>query len=119
MLYFSIFYSFIDNIPMNMEYSFSSKLWVWNDGKHTWSRHFVDVEKEVSEKIKKIADWLPRKWFWSVKVEAMIWFIKRKTSIFPSKKSWWYIMPIKSEIRDELKLEDWTEMMISLKLIET
>jgi hypothetical protein len=41
-----------------------------------------------------------------VKVQVMVGFIIRETSIFPDKKSGSYLLPIKASIRKELHIEE-------------
>lgn len=100
-----------------MQFNFSAKLRLRSDGKHKGSWHFITVSKELSDKIKTIAASQPRKWRWSVKVEVRIWFAKRITSIFPDKKSGCYVLPVKSEVRDQLKIKEGDKLLVNLQLV--
>ena len=107
-----------------MEFDFQSTIRVRNNGTAPASWWFVTVPQNISDTIKQEVFWYiskgaqPRKWRWSVRVQVMVGFIKRETSIFPDKKSGCYLLPIKSEIRKELHIkEEWCQLHITLTLI--
>jgi hypothetical protein len=87
-----------------MEYSFQASVWLRNNGKAPASRHFVTLPKDIADDIKKQIASQPRLGFGSVKMQAMIGYLKRETSIFPDKKSGSYLLCIKKNIREELKI---------------
>jgi hypothetical protein len=78
-----------------MKFSFKTELWRW-PGNAAW--HFVNVPKELSEKIKKKYGANARGWG-SLPVEVTLGKSKWKTSIFPDKKSGTYLLPIKASVR--------------------
>ena len=100
-----------------MEYIFQASIRIWNNGTAPASWWFITVPQNISNKIKEETASQPRKWRWSVKVQVMIGFIKRETSIFPDKKSWCYLLPIKADIRKELHIAEWSKLSTTLTLI--
>ena len=82
---------------IDLEFSFTSEVWLWHAEKGAW--HFVTLPVEISEDIKAFTKHLARG-FRSVKVEACIGETQWKTSIFPSKERGTYILPIKKSVRD-------------------
>jgi len=81
---------------IDLEFTFSSEVWLWQAEKAAW--HFVALPVEMSEDIKAFTKHLTRG-FRSVKVEARIGETRWKTSIFPSKEHRAYILPIKKSVR--------------------
>jgi len=81
---------------IDLEFSFTSEIWLWQAEKAAW--HFVALPVEMSEDIKAFTKHLARG-FRSVKVEAQIGDTSWKTSIFPSKEREAYILPIKKSVR--------------------
>jgi len=81
---------------IDLEFSFTSEVWLWQAEKAAW--HFVALPVEMSEDIKAFTKHLARG-FRSVKVEAKIGETSWKTSIFPSKERGAYILPIKKSVR--------------------
>jgi len=80
----------------------------------------VTLPEDISKEILWAQQDLPKehkRGWWSVKVEAHIGFVKRKTSVFPSKEVGAYILPIKKDIRDELKIREGDELSIILTLL--
>lgn len=69
------------------------KIWTSADG----SSHFMSVPAEISGEIRAHA-MLVRRGFGSVKVEATIGEITWRTSIFPSKSSGGYFLPVKIDV---------------------
>lgn len=100
-----------------MSYSFQWPLRIRNNGKSPASWYFINVPKDISEAIQKKVSNRPRRWWGSVKVEAMIAYIKRKTSIFPDKKSGWYLLPIKADIRKDLRINDWDTLAVQIEIL--
>lgn len=100
------------------EFRFNDTVWIRNNGKHKGSRYFVNVDQGSSQAIQALAASKPRKWRGSVKVKATIGFVSRETSIFPDKKSGTYLLPLKSAIRKELRIEEWSKVLVSLSLID-
>ena len=81
---------------IDLEFSFTSEIWLWQAEKAAW--HFLALPVEMSEDIKAFTKHLARG-FRSVKVEAQIGDTSWKTSIFPSKEREAYILPIKKSVR--------------------
>lgn len=95
-------------------FTFSSTIRLRSKEEHKAKWHFLNVPKDISEQISVLASQKPRKGFGSVKVEAQIWFMKRRTSIFPDKKSGTYMLAIKKEVRKELNIWVDSEVMVLL-----
>ena len=102
---------------MKNSFEFKSTLWQRNNWEDKWSWYFITLPIETWEAIIKIVANQPRKWRWAVKVKVRIGFMDWETSIFPDSKRWSYLLPIKAEIRKELRLKEWNEIMIYLELI--
>ena len=79
---------------------FRAKLWLWKAGA-AW--HFLTLPKEMSTRIRFFAA-SPTHGFGSVRVEATIGKTTWKTSLFPSKESKAYILPVKADVRRSEKL---------------
>jgi hypothetical protein len=69
------------------------KIWTGEDG----SSHFMTVPEEVSGEIRAHA-MLVRRGFGSVKVEVTLDDVTWQTSVFPSKSSGGYFLPVKIEV---------------------
>lgn len=93
-------------------YKFSAKVWIY-DGDDPW--HFVTIEKEDSEEIKKEEPW-PRKGFGSIPVKVTIGKTSWNTSIFPEKKGT-YVLPIKKLVREQEKIVVGDEIKINLEVV--
>ena len=101
-----------------MEYIFQENIRVRNNGTAPASWWFITIPKDISNDIKDFSLEKPRRWWWSIKVKVMIGFIKRETSIFPDKKSWCYLLPIKATIRKELQIKEWAKLYITITISE-
>ena len=101
---------------MSMFYEFTAKLWKRSEADKA-SRYFITVDPQISDTLKQYAITIPRKWRWSLRVEAMIGYLKWKTSIFPDKKSGCYVLPIKSQIRRALQLDEGSTCHLSLSIL--
>lgn len=81
-------------------HTFKAELWAWK-GDAAW--HFLTLPQDLSAKIKFFSA-QPRRGFGSVRVEVRIGTSVWKTSIFPSKTSKAYILPVKASVRQAEKL---------------
>ena len=104
-------------IPMLPQLSFKAKLRLRSNVVSPASRHFVTVPKKVGNDIRKLQENQPRKWRWSIKVKVQVWFCSRNTSIFPDKKSWCYLLPIKASVRKDLDIQYWSAILIYLMIM--
>ncbi len=100
-----------------MEYTFIGSLWIRNNWKAPASWHFITVPQDISNDIKQFVSTQPRKWRWSVRVEVRIGFYVWKTSIFPDKKSWCYLLPIKADVRKKLQIKENDEINCVLHVL--
>jgi len=69
------------------------KIWTGADG----SSHFMSVPEELSNEI-RAHSMLVRRGFGSVRVEATIGEVTWRTSVFPSKSSGGYFLPVKIDV---------------------
>ena len=99
-----------------MHYSFQASVRVRKSEKAPAKRYFITLPNDIADTIRAYADTLPRVWFKFVNMEAMIGYLKRDTSIFPDKKSGSYLLCIKKNIRQELQIEEWTQVHITLTI---
>lgn len=85
----------------------------WIGEKATW--YFLSVPKDNGDQIKMFQ---PRRaGFGSVKVQVTIGSTTWQTSVFPSKKSDSFILPVKAAVRkaEKLSLEDEIEVRLLVK----
>ncbi len=95
-------------------YKIRAKVWLW-EGDDPW--HFVTIEKEDAEEIKKEEPW-PRKGFGSSPVHVTVGKTTWKTSIFPEKKEkGTYVLPLKKEVRDKENIKVGDTIDVSLEVI--
>ena len=97
----------------DLSYTFTSKLWMWK-GKGAW--FFFDVPKEYTDEIRFFAP-DSKRGFGSVRVTAKIGETIWKTSVFPSKSSGTYILPVKAEIRKKNALKDGSIAEVQLDIV--
>ncbi len=95
-------------------YTFTSELWIYPSQAASW--FFVNVPRDISEKIKTKQKGKPRIAWGSVRVKAQIGRVSWETSIFPSKEYGGYILPIKKQIRDLLSIDAGDDIKIKLAI---
>lgn len=78
-----------------LDFTFRAPLWLWKEGA-TW--HFISVPEEPSAAIKSFAPEAKRG-FGSVRVKVQIGTSEWRTSVFPSKETGGYVLPIKKAVR--------------------
>ena len=91
----------------------NATLWLWSGGQGSW--HFLTVPEEQSAEIRAQAFAGPRG-FGSVRVEATIYDVSWRTSVFPQ-KSGGYILPVKSEVRRRAGIAAGDDVTVRLKLL--
>lgn len=80
----------------NEIFKIKARVWIW-EGESPW--HFITIEKEKSEEIKKSYH-LPRRGFGSIPVRVAVGATTWRTSVFPEKGGT-YILPLKKEARNK------------------
>jgi hypothetical protein len=106
---------------VNTSFKITAKVWLYPGEAHSTSSgqvaawHFVTIEKEDAQEIKKEFIW-PRRGFGAIPVLVKIGRSEWKTSIFPEKKGT-YLLPLKKSVRisEEIKVAD--TVKISLKVL--
>jgi len=88
------------------------KLWTNDEG----SSHFMSVPAELTSEIKAHSLGNPRG-FGSVKVEATVQDISWRTSIFPSKSSGGYFLPIKIDVVRKTGIAAGGQLTVQLELL--
>ncbi|NUQ17397.1 MAG: DUF1905 domain-containing protein [Sphingomonas sp.] len=88
------------------------KLWSNDEG----VAHFMTVPEELSGEIRAQA-MLVRRGFRSVKVEATVDGFTWRTSVFPSKSSGGYFLPIKRDVICNTGIAAGDEVTVSLELL--
>lgn len=78
-----------------LDFTFRAPLWLWKEGA-TW--HFITVPEEPSAAIKSFAPEAKRG-FGSVRMSVKIGQTTWRTSVFPSRETGGYILPIKKAVR--------------------
>ena len=94
-------------------FDFKAELWVWK-GDSAW--HFLTLPQEMSAKIKFFSA-QPTRGFGSVRVEVRIGTSTWKTSIFPSKTSKAYILPVKADVRRAEKMSVGKAANVRLRIL--
>ena len=87
----------------------------------TWSNdegrmHFMSVPEELSGEIRAHA-LMVRRGFGSVKVEVTVGAFTWRTSVFPSKSSGGYFLPIKMEVLRSTGIAAGDEVTVTLELL--
>ncbi|HSR00911.1 MAG TPA: DUF1905 domain-containing protein [Sphingomicrobium sp.] len=88
------------------------KIWTSEEG----SSHFMSVPDELSGEIRAHA-MLLRRGFGSVRVEATIGEVTWRTSVFPSKGSGGYFLPVKIDVCRRLGIAAGDEVEVELELL--
>lgn len=88
------------------------KLWSNDEG----VAHFMSVPEDLSGEIRAQA-MLVRRGFGSVKVEATVEDFTWRTSVFPSKSSGSYFLPIKMDVLRNTGIAAGDEVTVSLELL--
>lgn len=100
-----------------LDFTFTAPIWVYQ-GKGAW--HFITVPSEQSDQIKFFtsADITGRKrrGWGSVRVKVSIGETTWQTSVFPSKSTGQYILPIKKEIRKKTGIGEGDDVEITLNI---
>ena len=101
---------------MPHRYRFTAPLWIWeSSGEGAW--HFVTLPEDAADEIKAIADGHARRGFGSVRVEATVGPSTWRTSIFPSKESGSYVLPVKKAVRTAADVDEDDEVEVDLVLL--
>ena len=88
------------------------KVWTFADG----TSHFMSVPAELAGEIRMHAMEMPRG-FGSVKVEVTVQDFTWRTSIFPSKDTGGYFLPVKIEVLRKTGIDAGDEVTVKLKLL--
>lgn len=100
-----------------LDFTFTAKLWIYQ-GKGAW--YFISVPNEQSDQIKFFTSpditGRKRRGWGSVRVSATIGVTTWQTSIFPSKSSGQYILPVKKEIRKKTKVGEGDDVEVTLNI---
>ena len=94
-------------------YRFSAPLWEY-PGEASW--HFITLPEDCSDEIKAITDGGPRRGFGSVRVEVTVGPATWATSIFPSKATGCYMLPVKKEVRTRAGIAPGDDVAVDLAL---
>lgn len=88
------------------------KVWTFADG----TSHFISIPKELSDEVRAHALFI-RRGFGSVRVEATIDDFTWRTSVFPSKSSGGYFLPVKIEVLRKTGIKPGEEVEVRLELL--
>jgi len=92
----------------------SGALKIWTNGEG--SAHFMSVPGAISDEIHAHA-LMVRRGFGSVRVEARIGEVRWRTSVFPSKGSGGYFLPVKKDVCCSAGIGAGDEVTVELELI--
>jgi hypothetical protein len=95
-----------------LDFTFRARIWLWKEGA-TW--HFISVPEDPSAAIKSFAPEAKRG-FGSVRVKVRIGESEWQTSVFPSKETDGYVLPIKKAIRtaEGLNVDDIADITLEI-----
>ena len=99
---------------MEETFTFSADVWLW-EAKDSW--HFVTLPFDVADEVEARYDG-PARGFGAVKVFAQIGDTTWKTSMFPSKESKSYVMPLKKAVREAEGVVEGATVEIEIELID-
>jgi len=88
------------------------KVWSNDEGR----MHFMSVPEEVSGEIRAHA-LMVRRGFGSVRVEVTLDDVTWRTSVFPSKSSGGYFLPVKMDVLRKTDIVAGDEVTLSLELL--
>jgi Domain of unknown function (DUF1905) len=82
----------------------TAALWIWTSAEAPASWHFLTVDGEAAEAIRATAlmrrlEGGQKRGWGSIRVTATIGDTKWQTSVFPSKESGGYLLPVKAAVR--------------------
>ena len=109
---------------MTETFTTTTNLWIWTTDKAPAAWHFVTIDGDVAEAIADAAlmerlerTGSPRqRGFGSIKVLATIGETGWATSIFPSKDSGGYLLPVKASVRKAEGIVAGDEVTVSLTI---
>ena len=90
-------------------------IWLWSEGKGSWHFFTIPSDDAIEIRLESAASGI-RRGFGSLKVEASIYGVAWRTSIFPQ-KSGGYILPIKADVRRRAGIGAGDEVSVSLQLL--
>lgn len=101
-----------------LDLTITETLKIYHGEKAAW--HFLSIEGEEAAKIKFFTDPVntgkKRRGWGAVKVKATIGDTTWETSMFPSKDTGGYFLPVKKQVRTAEKLIAENEVIINLKI---
>jgi len=100
------------NVYMKKAYTLRGNVWLW-PGDAPW--HFVSVDKKTSKEIRETYGNNARG-FGSLPVIATIGKTTWTTSIFPERKTYMYMLPIKAAVRKKEDIYDGDTVTFTIKI---
>jgi len=88
------------------------KIWSNDEGR----MHFMSVPEEISGEIRAHA-LMVRRGFGSVRVEVTLDDVRWRTSVFPSKSSGGYFLPVKMDVVRKADIAAGDEVRLTLELL--
>lgn len=99
------------------EYIFEADLWRWEaKSEETGGWVFVTMPLDQADDLRMQAG--PPRGFGSVRVEARIGGTSWRTSVFPSKETGSFVLPVKKKVRDAEDLEAGRSCTVRLRVCE-
>ena len=80
--------------------------------------HFMSVPEELSDEV-RAHSMLVRRGFGSVRVEVTLEGMTWRTSVFPSKETGGYFLPVKMEVLRKTGIAAGVEVTVELELLES
>ena len=97
----------------------SATLWIWSSPEAPASWHFLTIEGDAGETIRATAlmrrlEGGQRRGWGSIRVTATVGDTRWQTSVFPSKDSGGYLLPVKAAVRKAERLIAGDEVIVRL-----
>ncbi|HMS19479.1 DUF1905 domain-containing protein [uncultured Sphingorhabdus sp.] len=97
----------------------TATLWIWTSAEAPASWHFLTIDGEAAEAIRATAlmrrlEGGQRRGWGSIRVTATIGDTKWQTSVFPSKESGGYLLPVKAAVRKAEGVTAGDEVIVQL-----
>lgn len=100
-------------MPSVETYAFEAELWEW-DAQGGW--FFVTLPPDLSEDLRFDAG--PPRGFGSVRVEVTVGSTTWRTSVFPSKETGSFVLPMKKAVRRTEGIDTGDQVAVSLTLVD-
>ncbi|MDV7340716.1 DUF1905 domain-containing protein [Terasakiella sp. A23] len=99
---------------IDLNFTFDAELWRWQSEKAAW--YFVTLPVDDAAQISFTRE--RKAGFGSVRVSVTIGETVWKTSVFPSKESDSYLLPIKADVRKKEKIDAGDMVRVTVRVVD-